>query len=154
MTLAEILLPEFDEEMANTRKILECVPEDKFAWKPHEKSFALGKLANHLAALPVVVPVLIKGMGKKPIDATSKAELLNAFENNIAAAREALLGASDACLSETVRVTPEKSKQRFAAIRGFMMNHSIHHRGQLSVYLRLLNVPVPGMYGPSADEKS
>jgi uncharacterized damage-inducible protein DinB len=148
------LLSEFDEEMANTRRVLERLPEDKFAWRPHEKSFTLGKLANHLTAIPVVVAFIITGQGRKPSETVSKAELLDAFDKNIAAAREALAGASDDHLAKTINVTPVLAKTRLSALRGRVMNHMIHHRGQLTVYLRLLDVAVPGMYGPSADEKS
>ena len=153
MTVSQMLLPEFDLEMANTRKILECVPEDKFGWKPHQKSFTLGKLANHLANIPVGAVVIIMGRGRKPSEAGSKAQLLEAFDNHIAAAREALAGASDEDLARTIHVTPTVTKPRLNALRGWVMNHSIHHRGQLSVYLRLLDMAVPGIYGPSADEK-
>jgi uncharacterized damage-inducible protein DinB len=152
--LVEALLSEFDEEMADTRKLLECVPDDKLAWKPHEKSFTLGKLANHLAALPVMATFLITGRPRKPSDAASKAEYLEAFDRNVAEFREALSGTNDDRLAESLLVSPGVSKTRGAALRRRgLMNHSIHHRGQLSVYLRLLDVPVPGIYGPSADEK-
>jgi uncharacterized damage-inducible protein DinB len=155
MTLSAALLAEFDEEMTNTRKILERVPEDKFGWKPHAKSFTLGRLANHIAQLPVMPAVIIKGRNSRPPDATSKTELLASFDQTVAASREALAGIDDAYLARTIRITPEVSKTVYAALRGRgLMNHIIHHRGQLSVYLRLLDVPLPGMYGPSADEKS
>jgi uncharacterized damage-inducible protein DinB len=149
----ETLLSEFDEEMAGTRRMLERVPEDKFAWKPHEKSSTLAKLANHLAGIPVGVAFVLSGQFQRPSELASKAELLEAFDQRTAAARAALAGANDDHLAETIRVTPALSKTRRAALQWFM-NHIIHHRGQLSVYLRLLDVAVPGMYGPSADEKS
>ena len=144
------LLSEFDQEMANTRKILECVPEDKFAWTPHEKSSSLGKLANHLAAMPSLAAAIINGHAKRTPETNSKAELLEAFDKNLAAGREAIAGASDDHLAATV---PALNMTRMAVLRGRVMSHMIHHRGQLSVYLRLLDVAVPGMYGPSADEK-
>jgi uncharacterized damage-inducible protein DinB len=153
MTIGEMLLPEFDRETASTRKILECVPEDKFAWKPHQKSSTLGKLASHLAAIPGWAAVVVNGYGKKSPDAASKAELLEVLDRNIAAGREALAGASDDYLAETIRVGLDLSKPRAAILRERVMSHMIHHRGQLSIYLRLLDVAVPGMYGPSADEK-
>jgi uncharacterized damage-inducible protein DinB len=155
MNISVALLAEFDEEMINTRKVLECVPGDKLAWKPHEKSFTLGRLANHIASLPVMPAFLIAGGGSRRSDATSKAELLTRFDETVAASREALAGMDDEYLAKTIRVTPDISKTVYAALRGRgLMNHLIHHRGQLTVYLRLLDVPLPGMYGPSADEKS
>jgi len=154
MTLSAALLAEFDEEMSHTRKVLECVPDDKFAWKPHEKSFALGRLANHIAALPIMPAIIINRGGSKPSDATSKSELLANFDQTVAASRQALAAMDDEYLAKTIRVTPEVSKTVYVALRGRgLMNHLIHHRGQLTVYLRLLDVPIPGMYGPSADEK-
>ena len=150
----QALIVEFDQETANTRKLLDRLPENQFAWKPHEKSATLGKLANHLATLPTAIPVIINGMAKKPTDAESKSTLLEAFDQRVAKAREALSTATDEELAQTIRVTPTISKPRIEALRGFVMNHLIHHRGQLTVYLRMLGVPLPGMYGPSADEKS
>jgi uncharacterized damage-inducible protein DinB len=154
VTTSENLLAEFDEEMASTRRILECVPDDKFAWKPHEKSFTLGKLANHLTVLPALAAIVINGQGTRPSEVTSRADLLASFEKNIAAAREALGSASEDDLGKSINVTPTLAKPLTAILRGKVMNHLIHHRGQLSVYLRLLDIAVPGMYGPSADEKS
>jgi hypothetical protein len=113
--LVEALLSEFDEEMADTRKLLECVPDDKLAWKPHEKSFTLGKLANHLAALPVMATFLITGRPRKPSDAASKAEYLEAFDRNVAEFREALSGSNDDRLAESILVSPGVSKTRAAA---------------------------------------
>ena len=144
------LLSEFDQEMANTRKILECVPADKFAWSPHEKSSTLGKLANHLAAMPSLAAAVINGHAKRMPETASKAELLEALEKNIATGREAIAGANDDHFATTIS---SLNMTREAVVRGRVMNHMIHHRGQLSVYLRLLDVRVPGMYGLSADEK-
>jgi uncharacterized damage-inducible protein DinB len=149
MTVAA-LLSEFDLEMANTYKILECVPDDKFAWAPHEKSYRLGKLANHLAAMPSLATAVINGQAKRMPDADSKAGLREAFEKNLAAAREAIAGTSDGHLAAML---PALGLTRVAVLRSRVISHMIHHRGQLSVYLRLLDVAVPGMYGPSADEK-
>jgi uncharacterized damage-inducible protein DinB len=129
------------------------MPEDKLAWKPHEKSFTLAKMANHLAAFPVAVAFVITGRGAKPSEAATKLELLEAFDQRVAVAREALAGTNENRLAETFMVDPGVTKARGAALRR-MLSHMIHHRGQLSVYLRLLDVAVPGMYGPSADEKS
>ena len=152
--MTSALLAEFEEEMINTRRLLECVPEDNLSWRPHEKSFTLGRLANHLARLPIGAYVIIKQRDSPPTEATTKAELLETFDSNVAASRDALSAVDDADLEKTVRVTPELSKTIYVALRGRgLMDHLIHHRGQLTVYLRLLNVPFPGMYGPSADEK-
>jgi uncharacterized damage-inducible protein DinB len=163
MTISEMLLPEFDQEMANTRKILDCVPEDKFAWKPHAKSMSLARLASHVAELPnwtvytIDQDKLELTPGMKPFIAETKAELMEAIDKNILAAREAIAGASDEHLGKiwtfiysghTVFAMP-----RTTVLRNMVMSHLIHHRGQLSVYLRLLDVAIPGMYGPSADEK-
>jgi uncharacterized damage-inducible protein DinB len=166
MALSQALLPEFDHEMDNTRKTLERVPEDKFDWKPHEKSTPLGGLATHIANLPGWASLTIKQSefdlappGQGPIkvpQATSRQEVLDAFDQNRAAGREALAAASDEQLmgswsllsgGNTLMTLP-----RIAVLRSFVMNHIIHHRAQLGVYLRLLDVPVPSIYGPSADE--
>jgi uncharacterized damage-inducible protein DinB len=163
MTISEMLLPEFDMEMANTRKILDCVPEDKFTWKPHEKSFTLGRLASHVAEMPnwMIFTINQENLeltpGQKPFNAQTKAALFEAFESNIASAREALAGASDDHLGKTWSLIyggqTVFSMPRAGVLRNMVMSHMIHHRGQLSVYLRLLDVPIPGMYGPSADTK-
>jgi uncharacterized damage-inducible protein DinB len=150
----ETLLAEFDEEMAATRRMLDCVPDDKLSWKPHEKSSTLAKLASHVAAIPIF-PLLLINMtpGERLPEATSEAELLERFDHNVAAGRDALASADDDRLARNIPVTPGVSKPLMQVLRSRMMNHLIHHRGQLSVYLRLCGVPVPGMYGPSADEK-
>jgi uncharacterized damage-inducible protein DinB len=149
----ETLLAEFDQEMANTRRMLEHVPEDKFAWKPHDKSSTLAKLASHIAAIPVGAAFVITGQGTKPSESTSALQLLEAFDKRVSAAREALAGTNEDHLAGTILVNPGITKTREAALK-WMTSHMIHHRGQLSVYLRLIGVAVPGMYGPSADEKS
>ena len=168
MALSQSLLPEFDREMPNTRKTLERVPEDKFDWKPHEKSMEMGRLANHLAFLPnwAVTAVNetsidINPVGEEPLRppvASTTKELLDLFDAAVTAARAAIAGASDETLlgpwtlmsgGKTVFTMP-----RIAVLRGFVMNHSIHHRAQLGVYLRLNDIPVPSIYGPSADEGS
>lgn len=167
MPLNATLLPEFDHEWANTRKTLERVPDDKFGWKPHEKSWAMGGLATHLANILTwanytldkdsldLAPPGQPAVGPAPA-AKSRADLLATFDKNLAAARAAIAGASDEHLMEpwsllkggkTVITLP-----RIAVLRSFVMNHSIHHRAQLGVYLRLNNLPVPSVYGPSADE--
>lgn len=164
MAIVDALLPEFDHEMTTTRKVLERVPEDKFDWKPHTKSFSLGALAAHVAALPTwgaetlnKSEIDVAG-GQPPAAPPSKTALMAAFDANVAATRAALAGKTDA---ELVAMWTLKrggktlfSMPKTAVLRSFVLSHLIHHRGQLSVYLRLLDVPVPSIYGPSADEPS
>ncbi|SPE39102.1 DinB family protein [Candidatus Sulfopaludibacter sp. SbA3] len=152
--IVEALLSEFDQEIAGTRKILECVPEDKFAWKPHEKSSTLGKLSSHVAAIPRLPAFVINRQIPQPSQAASKVELLATFDSNSAAGREALAGTSDDHLAATIPASPGVVKTRLYVLRFRVLNHLIHHRGQLIVYLRLLDVPVPRMYGPSAGSKN
>ncbi|HXW91025.1 MAG TPA: DinB family protein [Terriglobales bacterium] len=154
MTIGRSLLPEFDREMANTRRMLDRVPEGKLDWSPHAKSSTLGELANHLALLPRFAAIIVHGKGKRPAEAKSKAELLALLDANVAAGRDALAEVSDEHLLAAVAVTPELSLPRAEILRIEVLSHMIHHRGQLSVYLRLLDAVVPGMYGPSADEKN
>jgi uncharacterized damage-inducible protein DinB len=153
MTISSTLLAEFDQEMASTRRILERVPDEQFAWQPHEKSHSLGKLANHLAQMPMIGIVLLKGMAKKPHDVASRAELLELLDKHTTLCREAIADATDDYLDGNLSDKPGFAIPRATLLRSRMFSHMIHHRGQLTVYLRLLNVPVPGMYGPSADEK-
>ena len=162
MTISETLLPEYDEEMKNTRKMLECVPEEKFAWKPHDKSMSLGQLAGHIAELPSFAVIVISTdkldltPDMKPFHPTSKAELVAKFDELAADGRAAIAGASDEHLFKTWsliyggRTLVEGPRNK--VLRGMAISHLIHHRGQLTVYLRLLDVAIPGMYGPSADE--
>jgi uncharacterized damage-inducible protein DinB len=163
MTVAEILLSEFEQEMKNTRRLLERVPEDKAGWKPHDKSRSLGELATHVAALPIWGERVIKhdefdlaGNTPRPGRFTTTTALLDLFDQSVTAARAALTGAPDSLMAQpwTLKAGPKTvfSLPRATAIRSMMMNHHIHHRGQLTVYLRLLDVAIPGMYGPSADE--
>ena len=166
MSLGESLLPEFDQEMKNTRKCLARIPEDKLGWKPHEKSWAMGGLATHLANLPNWSGLIVNREsfdaappGAPPPKATpahSVAEILEAFDKNVAAARAAIAGASDECLLKTWSLLSGGNAvfkmPRIAVLRTFVMNHLIHHRAQLGVYLRLNDVAVPSIYGPSADE--
>jgi uncharacterized damage-inducible protein DinB len=162
----QALLPEFDMEMANTRKTLERVPDDKLGWKPHEKSMTMGRLAGHLAELPTWGQTTIAndshdiapaGAPPQPaMTAKSRQETLDAFDKNVASMRAAIAGASDDQLmkpwsllkgGQTLMTMP-----KIAVLRGFVMNHAIHHRAQLGVYLRLNDIAVPSIYGPSADE--
>jgi uncharacterized damage-inducible protein DinB len=162
MPLIEALLPEFDHEMSTTRTVLERVPGDKFEWRPHQKSYSIGQLASHLATIPtlgeiaITRPDLDASAAQMPQSPRSHAELLATFDRNAAAARAALAAATDAVLmspwslkrgGQTLFTQPKTT-----VWRGFVMSHLIHHRGQLCVYLRLLDVPVPSVYGPSADE--
>jgi uncharacterized damage-inducible protein DinB len=166
MALSDALLPEFDHEMANTRKTLERVPDEKFGWKPHEKSGTMGWLANHLATLPTWTGYTLNqdsldlaptgGSPPRPEPPTSREELLKLFDKNAAEARATIAGASDADFFKPWSLLSGGATlftmPKVAVLRGFVMNHLIHHRGQLSVYLRLNDIPVPALYGPSADE--
>jgi uncharacterized damage-inducible protein DinB len=160
--IAASMLPEFDHEMATTRRTLERVPDDKFGWKPHQKSFSMGDLATHVANLPSWTVITIDQDAfdlSAPFEspkATRRADLLRLFDANVAAARAKLAGAGDGTLtgSWTLRSGSQVhfTMPRVAVLRSFVMNHLIHHRAQLGVYLRLNDVPVPESYGPSADE--
>jgi uncharacterized damage-inducible protein DinB len=164
MIISEMLLPEFDQEMSNTRKMLECVPEDKFGWKPHDKSMTLGRLASHVAEMPGWASATIDQdsleltPGMKPYLAETREQLLADFDKNAAAARASISGASDEHLGKTWTFIyggqTVFAQPRTDVLRGMVMSHLIHHRGQLSVYLRLNEVAIPGMYGPSADAKA
>ncbi len=165
--MSENFRPELEHELTNTRKMLAVVPEDKWDWTPHAKSMSLGRLAGHVATLP--------GWGST----TFKTERLDISPENMPKdaqfspkSREALLAKFDESASElrsTLAATPDEefgktwtltwmgkeafSMPRVAVYRSTVVNHLVHHRGQLSVYLRMLDVPIPGMYGPSADEQ-
>ncbi len=168
MGLSEALLPEFDHEMANTRKTLERVPDDKMGWKPHEKSFAMGPLANHIAFLPAWAvhtvndeSIDIAPPGEPPLktpQSGSCEEILAVFDDRVAAARAAIASASDEHLFKAWTLLHGGksvfSLPRIAVLRSFVLNHIIHHRAQLGVYLRMNDIPVPSIYGPSADEGS
>ena len=140
--------------MPATRRILEFVPDGRYSWKPHEKSMTRGHLANHVAALAGIAAIILKRVGSRPPEADNKTELLESFDENVAACKEELASMSEDRLAGNILVLPGMEKPVWAVLRGGgLMNHLIHHRGQLSVYLQLLDVAVPGMYGPSADEK-
>lgn len=163
--IKDALLPEFDHEMATTRRLLERVPEAELAWKPHDKSMTLGQLSGHLANLPMWCSAVLSatffdvaagGEEVRSKDPASRAALLEDFDRKVAAARASLAQVTDPDM-----MVPWSLKQgdhviftlpRISAIRSFVMNHSIHHRGQLTVYLRLKDVPLPPIYGPTADE--
>jgi uncharacterized damage-inducible protein DinB len=161
MAIVDALLPEFDREMTTTRRLLERVPEDKLAWKPHTKSWSLAELATHVAMLPSwgsatlnLSEIDLGGPHNTPV--TSRADLLARFDKNVAETRTALTGKTDAEMTAlwTLKHNGEQlfTMPKTAVWRSFVLNHLVHHRGQLSVYLRLNDVPVPAMYGPSADE--
>jgi uncharacterized damage-inducible protein DinB len=163
MSLSEPFAAELQREAATTRRMLERVPEDSLAWKPHEKSMTLGRLAGHIAELPSLVASVVAldevdfVAGKfQPFVASNSAELLEKFDENIAKAVEALKDQPDEHLFKTWRLRRGEQiifeMPRVAALRSMCLNHFIHHRGQLSVYLRLLDVPLPSVYGPTADE--
>ena len=167
MGLAATLLPEFDQEMANTRKSLERVPEDKLDWKPHEKSMSFVEIATHMANLLSWTVLSIEqdsydmappGEDHPQVDpADSLESALAMFDKNVTAARAAIEGASDERLLAPWALLHGGNEvfkmPRVAVLRTMIMNHMIHHRAQLGVYLRLNDVPVPSLYGPSADEQ-
>ncbi len=162
MAIADAFIGEIDQEAATTRRVLERVPADKLTWKPHEKSMSLGQLALHVATAPGTVADLAKKNPAPPPEsfeqtpAQSVDELLPALDQAVANAKETLAGFDDAAMMESWSVKAGDKTllelPRVGLIRAIMLNHWYHHRGQLSVYLRLLDVPVPSIYGPSADE--
>jgi len=166
MTISQGLLGELELEMTKTRKTLERVPMENFDWKPHEKSFAMGALANHLARLTGWGAETMStdfldyapkdGEAYAPPVARTSEELLSVFDKGASALRQAIEGATDEDFmvpwsllngGETLFTLP-----RVAVIRNMILNHLIHHRGQMTVYLRMNDIPVPALYGPSADE--
>jgi uncharacterized damage-inducible protein DinB len=166
MAINQSLLGEFDHEMASTRKSLERVPDGKFDWKPHTKSMTMGALAAHIAFIPHWAKLTLDtpnfevnppgGQQARPPELKTKADVLAFFDKNVPEARAAIAAASDQSMmtpwsllngGKTVFTMP-----RIGVLRAMIMNHMIHHRAQLGVYLRLNDVPVPSIYGPSADE--
>ena len=165
MRMIDPLIMEFDREAATTRKVLSRVPGDRFAWKPHEKSYSLGLLAQHLATIPHWIggsllsggfDLAAAGADVKLKEPASAEALLATFDGSVRTAKAAMAELDDtkAMGSWAFRMGDKVLMEmpRIALVRNILLNHSIHHRGQLSVYLRLLNVPVPSIYGPSADE--
>jgi len=163
MSFSQTLLPEFDQEMQNTRKLLECVPDNQLNYLPHPKSMTMARLATHVAELPswtaftLDQEVLELDSSYKPEVAGSRAELLQTFDKGVTEARAKIAAATDDDWAKTwtFKWNGETvlSMPRSAVMRSVIMNHLIHHRAQLGVFLRLVDVAIPGMYGPSADEK-
>jgi uncharacterized damage-inducible protein DinB len=163
MTIAEILLLDFDAEIANTRRTLERVPEDGADWKPHEKSMPIGRLSVHVSTLPrfattiLTAPDLDLAVTKfPPMIFESREKLLADLEATSTEARHALQSATDEQLQSSWKVSwgakVLAQGSRALLYRTMFLNHLVHHRAQLGVYLRLNNIPIPGLYGPSADE--
>jgi uncharacterized damage-inducible protein DinB len=168
MPMSDELLAEFDHEMATSRTVLSRIPDERFGWKPHPKSLAMGALGSHLANLSTwMTRVLLHdsfdlapagGPPPRWEGLKSGRELLAWFDTNVAAARAALAAADDAQLRKPWSLLAGGKAlftlPRAAALRSMVFNHIVHHRGQLTVYLRLCDIPVPQVYGPTADEGS
>ena len=162
MALIDGMLQELEEEARTTRRVLERVPDNKLTWRPHEKARTLGELAMHVAMVPGAVAELIASPSPAQVPqftdptAQSAAELVSTLEDSIAKAKRVLGGVDDATLRETWRMMQGEREvfavPRVALLRSVMLNHWYHHRGQLTVYLRELDLPIPSIYGPSADE--
>jgi uncharacterized damage-inducible protein DinB len=166
MALKDALLPEFDHEMGATRRVLERIPEADLRWKPHEKSYSLGQLSAHLANLPTWVDLTCDlsvfdlaslGEDARPKEPATTREVVARFDENVSKARRKLSEQTDSALMSMWTLQQQGQEfftmPKIAVLRSFVMNHSIHHRGQLTVYLRLRNVPLPSIYGPTADEQ-
>lgn len=165
MNIVDAIIQEYAYEAANTRKTLERVPEGQFGWKPHQKSMTLGQLVSHIAETPTWVPMMIQTdvfelrmEEYTPFQAANRAELLKTYDANVAQAVNALTGQSDAHMMAIWRMKVGDKVilelPRVAVVRSMLINHTIHHRGQLTVYLRMHDVPLPSLYGPSADEQT
>ena len=163
MSTSQALAGELAQEAGTTRRALERVPDGQLDWRPHEKSYTLGELASHIANLPMWTAVMVRedeldlGTVGGPMSAHESAlAILDAFDRNLADALSAIRDTPEEAWMRTWSLKKDGevlfALPRIAALRSFVMNHSIHHRGQLSVYLRLTGVPVPQMYGPTADE--
>jgi uncharacterized damage-inducible protein DinB len=165
MKMKDSLIAEFERESQTTRKHLERLPGDKLDWRPHEKSYTAGALASHIVECVSWADSIfnqdeldIDLETYKPYQAASATELLKTFDDNVAACKQVLAGVADATLDQSwgLKVNGQLQLERPKAevFRDFILSHIIHHRGQFTVYLRLLNVPVPGSYGPTADEQA
>ena len=164
MTLVEAYLPEFDREMGLTRRLLERVPDSQFDWRPHAKSMTLGRLVEHLAQLPEWAALTLTQDGTEmgpsaanQVTPATRSAVLALFDQNVAKARSALSGRTDAELMAPWTLTSQGKEvftmPKATVLRTFVLNHLVHHRGQLTVYLRLQEVPLPSIYGPSGDEQ-
>lgn len=164
MSMIPIILAELDQETAATRRLLESVPVEHWDWKPHEKSMSLSRLASHTAEIfgwaegMLASDKLDLADGFEPFAASGKEDLLATFDRGATAFRQALSKADETTFGETWALTRGEqvllSAPRFPAIRSFVLNHLVHHRGQMTVYLRLLDIPLPQIYGPTADSPS
>jgi uncharacterized damage-inducible protein DinB len=161
MRLADPIIAELEQEAESTRRVLERIPGDRLSWRPHPKSMSLGQLALHIATTPgAVAQVAAQDTMERPQfdrpEPKSKREVLEALEQSLASAMEFLRGLDDARATQTWSMTlagkPIFSLPRIGLVRTIMLNHWYHHRGEMQVYLRLLGVPVPPVYGPTADE--
>jgi uncharacterized damage-inducible protein DinB len=163
MTLADAFISEFDHEAQGTRRLLERLPDDKLSFKPHPKSMSLGGLATHIADIPFWIRTVVNdssfdlgSVESRTPECKSRQEILDYFEKNRTPFGELLEGKSDEHLLQTWTLRNQGANvltlPRVACIRSFILSHIIHHRGQLTVYLRLNEVALPGLYGPSADE--
>lgn len=161
MAIAEKLLPEFDQEMASTRRLIERVPTEKGQWKPHTKSFSLGHLTQLVCFMPgwitnTLTETELKLGGASPYSYEKTEDLLAMFDKNVREARAAIAASKDEDY-DVVWSLKVGDQAVFSGPRGDVVrnhiNHLIHHRGQLTVYLRLIDVPLPAIYGPSADER-
>ena len=164
MTIAEGFAAEFELEAATTRRFLERFEDSRAGWKPHDRSMSLGRLATHVVEMPDWANTILGAehfdfatAGYRPPAWNTRAELLEAHERVAAGFLGQLEGLSDAHMQETWQLRQGgrvlRQSSRATAIRGFVLSHVVHHRGQLSVYYRLLGIPVPGAYGPSADDR-
>jgi len=162
MTLIDGLLQELEEEARTTRRVLERIPDNQLTWRPHPKARTLGELALHVAMVPGGVAELVASPSPAQVpdfadpSPKSASELIPALDQGIAKAKQVLGGMDDSALMETWRLMQGEREvfavPRVALLRSIMLNHWYHHRGQLTVYLRELDVPIPSIYGPSADE--
>ena len=161
MAMIDTMLQELEQEAQTTRRVLERVPQEHLGWRPHPKSFSLGQLALHIAQTPAGVAELAMQSTAAPpqftqAQAATSAELIPALEQSVAKAKSILAGVDDQTLMSSWRLVADGRElmvmPRVALLRAIMLNHWYHHRGQLTVYLRQLNIPVPSVYGPSADE--
>jgi uncharacterized damage-inducible protein DinB len=160
--ISQSLLPEFDNEMAITRKFVERVPDDKFEWQPHPKSMTLGRLAGHLCDLPAwgktaIAEDFVDLAGPyRPAPFNNRQDLLNIFDKSVAETHSLVESASDETWTKPWSLKNGEqvimTQPKIAIFRGFVLSHIIHHRAQLGVYYRLNDIPVPSTYGPSADE--